>query len=172
MLRVGCYIDGFNLYHAVDALQEHSLKWLDLRSLALSYLRAEQVLARLAYFTALNSRDAQKRARHLEYINAVQATGVELFLAGFDRVRRHCRTFDRYCKFDQEKQTDVNLAVQLLSDCYEGNIDRALLISADSDHVPLLRRIRARFPEIRLFLIAPPNRLKEARELGSLAHKI
>ena len=28
--RVSVYIDGFNLYHAIDALNENHLKWLDL----------------------------------------------------------------------------------------------------------------------------------------------
>ena len=120
MLRVGRYIDGFNLYHAIDALGDHSLKWLDLKSLAQSYVRADQSLVRVAYFTAINTWDASKRARHLLYVNAIESTGVEVFLAGFDRIKKHCRAFDRFCKFDQEKQTDVNLAVQVLSDLLRG----------------------------------------------------
>jgi hypothetical protein len=128
-MRVGCYIDGFNLYHAIDALEDHSLKWLDLRSLAMSYLRAEHELARVVYFTALNTRNAPKRGRHLAYITAVETTGVEVVLSGFDRVGKHCRAWNRVCKFDQEKQTDVHIAVQILSDCYEGEVNRVLLVS-------------------------------------------
>jgi uncharacterized LabA/DUF88 family protein len=170
MMRVGCYVDGFNLYHAIDALKEPQLKWLDLKSLAGSYLRPEHKLERVVYFTAVTTWDAQKRARHLHYIKAVQHTGVEVLLARFDRVKKHCRKFDQFCKFDQEKQTDVNLAVEILSDCYDSKIDRILLVTADSDHVPLLKRLRQRFPAIKIFLIAPPRRLGEARELGSMAH--
>jgi uncharacterized LabA/DUF88 family protein len=171
-MRVGCYIDGFNLYHAVDALGEPSLKWLDLRSLAMSYVRAEHTLTRVAFFTALNTWDKEKRARHVQYIKALESTEVEVFLASFDRVKKHCRVWDRYCRFDQEKQTDVHLAVQILADCYERAVDRVLLMTADSDHVPLLKMIRNRCPDVRVFLIAPPNRLREARQLGSLAHKV
>lgn len=32
MRGVIVYIDGFNLYHAIDRLNEPSLKWLDLRA--------------------------------------------------------------------------------------------------------------------------------------------
>ena len=39
MLRVTVYVDGFNLYHAIEALADPILKWTDLRSLAQSYLK-------------------------------------------------------------------------------------------------------------------------------------
>jgi hypothetical protein len=39
MPRVITYIDGFNLYHAVDDLKDQSLKWLDLWALSASLLR-------------------------------------------------------------------------------------------------------------------------------------
>ena len=32
--RVAVYVDGFNLYHALDDLAENHLKWLDLWSLS------------------------------------------------------------------------------------------------------------------------------------------
>ena len=28
-MRVACYIDGFNLYHAIDDLDKPHLKWLE-----------------------------------------------------------------------------------------------------------------------------------------------
>jgi hypothetical protein len=37
--RVSFYIDGFNLYHAIDELGDDRLKWLNLTSLCQSFLR-------------------------------------------------------------------------------------------------------------------------------------
>jgi hypothetical protein len=48
-------VDGFNLYHAVQALERPVLKWLDMHGLAASYLRGQQTLQAVNFFTALNS---------------------------------------------------------------------------------------------------------------------
>jgi hypothetical protein len=96
--RVSFYIDGFNLYHAIDELGDATLKWLDLRSLCFSFLRPHNVLGRLAYFTALNRWNASKRERHLDYIKALEATGVEVIRGSFDRPRRFCMTHELWCR--------------------------------------------------------------------------
>ena len=166
-MRVACYIDGFNLYHAIDALGDHLLKWIDLRSLAQSYLGADDELIRTVFFTAVNTWDQAKRQRHVNYIKALEATGVDVVRSRFDRVQKHCFQQGRFCPIREEKQTDVAIAIEILSDCYERGIQRVLLITADSDQVPLVRQVRQRFPETIVFMVAPPKRLSVARELGN-----
>ena len=165
-MRVGCYIDGFNLYHAVDDLGDDRLKWVDLRSLAESYLTKGDILVRVAFFTALNTWNAEKRARHVNYITALEHTGVHVVLSKFDKVSRYCYQQDRYCDAREEKQTDVAIAVELMSDCYEAGIERVLLVTADSDQIPMVTRVRESFPDLIVYLIAPPKRLAVARDLG------
>lgn len=46
------YVDGFNLYHAIDELRQDSLKWLCLRQLAESILRPDENLKMVKYFSA------------------------------------------------------------------------------------------------------------------------
>jgi hypothetical protein len=41
-MRVSAFIDGFNLYHALDSTGKHHLKWLDLRALCLAFAPAPQ----------------------------------------------------------------------------------------------------------------------------------
>lgn len=166
-MRVACYIDGFNLYHAIDALGDHLLKWIDLRSLAQSYLGADDELIRTVFFTAVNTWDQAKRQRHVNYIKALEATGVDVVRSRFDRVQKHCFQQGRFYPIREEKQTDVAIAIEILSDCYERGIQRVLLITADSDQVPLVRQVRQRFPETIVFMVAPPKRLSVARELGN-----
>mgnify|MGYP002623926350 FL=1 len=171
-MRVACYIDGFNLYHAVNALNDPLLKWTDLGALARSYLGPNDTMVRTVFFTALNSWDKAKRQRHVNYIKALEATGVEVVLSRFDRVQKHCFQNDRFCPIREEKQTDVSIAVEVISDCYERGIERILLMTADSDQVPLVRRIRERFPETIVYMIAPPKRLAVARELGGVCNGV
>jgi hypothetical protein len=48
--------------------------------------------------------------------------------------------------------------------------DRAILVTADSDQIPLVRAMRKHFPKKTITLAAPPERGGEARELGDLAN--
>jgi uncharacterized LabA/DUF88 family protein len=167
-LKTACYVDGFNLYHAIASLGDNRLKWLNVRSLAKSYLRDGDTLQRTVFFTALNTWDATKRERHISYVNALEAHGVEVIKSRFDKVQKHCHSQDRYCKIREEKQTDVAIATELLSDCYDNVAERLILVTADSDYIPVVRKIRVRFPEKIVFLVAPPGRLPVARELGKI----
>jgi hypothetical protein len=77
MARVSCYVDGFNLYHAIDELGRHELKWLNLRRVAQSVCGHGDELAGVSYFTAIQSFDQEKNARHREYIRALEANDVD-----------------------------------------------------------------------------------------------
>lgn len=169
-MRVAAYIDGFNLYHAIDSLGDPLLKWADIRSLAASYVREGETLDRVAFYTAYNTWDAGKRARHIGYVKALTHTGVDVVLSQFSKVRRSCSTTGRTCDFREEKRTDVAIATDMLSDCYERDVRRLLLFTADSDQIPAVEHIKRRFNDASVFMIAPPKRLSSARELSNACH--
>ena len=54
--------------------------------------------------------------------------------------------------------TDVNIAVRLLSDAMDDAFDTAMIVSADSDLVPPVEAVRARFPAKRIIIASPPAR--------------
>lgn len=166
--RVNVYIDGFNLYHAIVALGDHKLKWINLKELGKSFLRPGETLNRVIFFTAVLTWDMQKQQRHKNYIRAQHAVGVEVVQSNFRKMSRHCRVMDRYCARHEEKQTDVAIAVSLLGDGVRDDYQRAILITADSDQVPLVKQAISMFPGKIITLAAPPERGGEARELGSL----
>jgi uncharacterized LabA/DUF88 family protein len=166
-MRVAAYVDGFNLYHAIDALKDPLLKWCDIRALATSYLRTGENLDGVTFYTAYNTWDAAKRKRHLGYVNALESTGVRVTRAHFSKVQKLCAKHERRCPFFEEKRTDVAIATDMLSDCYERGIGRVLLFTADSDQIPAVEHIRRRFPSISVYMIAPPKRLSSARELSA-----
>lgn len=54
-----------------------------------------------------------------------------------------------------------------MGDAITKRIDRAILVTADSDQIPLVRQMRGLFPQIDVTLSAPPDRADRARELGA-----
>ena len=170
MRNVNVYIDGFNLYHAIDALGDNRLKWISFWALGLSFLKPKERLNSVTYFTAVLTWNKEKQQRHKNFIAAQRALGVNVHASNFRKVTRHCKVMDRYCHRYEEKQTDVAFAMSVLSDAMRGDFDRAVLVTADSDQIPLVRAIRRSFPDKMVTLAAPPGRGGDARELGSIVH--
>jgi len=55
----------------------------------------------------------------------------------------------------EEKQTDVNLALQAYDDALRGDIDQIVMVTNDTDLAPALAMIRARCPSIVVGLVIP-----------------
>jgi uncharacterized LabA/DUF88 family protein len=66
-----------------------------------------------------------------------------------------------------EKMTDVNIAVGVLTDAFQDRFDAALLISADSDLRAPIDAVERLFPGKRAIVAFPPNRV--SKELRSIA---
>jgi uncharacterized LabA/DUF88 family protein len=166
-MQVGVYVDGFNLYHAIAALGQPQLKWLSINALAKSFLKGEDVLVRICYFTAIQHAFPAKAQRHRRYISALQATGVQVHEARFQKTSKHCAHRGGGCNFHEEKQTDVRFSSEVLMDAFAGTVDRFVLVTADSDQVPTAQVLKRLNPACAVTVAAPPGRLLVARELRS-----
>src|SRR5438093_12853264 len=122
MAKTSVYIDGFNLYHAIDALNRPHLKWVNLRRVAESLLRPGDEIVSIVYFSAYMKWHREKFDRHKEYIKALRAVQVEPVMSAFLTSNKHCQKFNRYCSFKEEKQTDVAFAVRVIADCLSNGI--------------------------------------------------
>ena len=152
--RVAIYVDGFNLYHAIDALKRPHLKWLNLAKLSLLLTkRRSQSVVVVRYFSAFanhfsNSPSVDKLLRHRQYVAALQAKGVVCHMGNFARRDRFYRgkgyraSWRRY----EEKQTDVGIASHLLNDANKDVFDEAFVISVDTDLVPVFDLMRIEHP--------------------------
>ena len=58
--------------------------------------------------------------------------------------------------------TDVNIAMELLTDAFQDSFDIALLISADGDLVGPVKKIKQLFPQKRVIVVFPPKRHSNA----------
>ena len=69
-----------------------------------------------------------------------------------------CRQCGHTYTTHHEKMTDVNIAVELMSDAFQDRFDLALLISADSDLVGPLQTVRRLLSGKRVIAAFPPLR--------------
>lgn len=71
----------------------------------------------------------------------------------------------------EEKESDVNLAISLVSGACNDEYDIAIIITADSDLCPPIKYVKERFPDKELWLVAPPGRIKRAADLCLLSSR-
>jgi hypothetical protein len=96
-LRAALYVDGFNLYHAIDDLRDNRLKWLSLYQLGQTIIRRRtETLTQVVYFSAYahyrSARDPSVVARHRQYVAALNSTGVEVVLGNSCSLPAHAES--------------------------------------------------------------------------------
>lgn len=166
MATIRAYIDGFNLYHAIDAIGNHRLKWINLIQLSRSLIRQDDILDEVHFFTAILNWNHQKQQRHRNYLAALTAIGVKIHEGNFKKANKKCWQMDRFCSMREEKQTDVAIAVKMVADAVESKFEKALLITADSDQIPTVRYVQQTLGKP-VLLRFPPNRKSHSRDLGN-----
>lgn len=161
MARVIAYVDGFNLYFGLKNAGFKRLYWLDVAALAGNLLKPGQTLSATHYFTARirdNGHNTADRKRQSDYLEALDLSGASIQLGRYVEKQRSCRRCHSTWTDYEEKMTDVNIAIQLLSDAVDDSFDVALVMSGDSDLTTPIRRVRERSPNKRVIVAFPPRR--------------
>jgi uncharacterized LabA/DUF88 family protein len=157
--RVIAYIDGFNLYFGLKDKGWKRLYWLDVASLAKNLLRADQKLEAVRYFTARISRPSSKQRRQNAFLEATAELGkCTMHYGQYLDKQRDCPRCTYSYDVSEEKMTDVNIAVEMMAVAVENRFDMALLVSADSDLTPPVKKIKSLFPSKRIVAAFPPAR--------------
>jgi uncharacterized LabA/DUF88 family protein len=168
--RVIVYIDGFNLYHGLKEAGYKRFYWLNIQSLVESFIRPHQELKMIKYFTAkITTGDRAKKHRQDSFINAVKSLNlVEIIFGKYKTSNNLCPNYDRdhpekfMCSGvlheAKEKQTDVNIAIGIVSDALHNEYDTALLISGDTDLIPAMDYVRQNCAGKIVSVLFPPAR--------------
>lgn len=160
--RISFFIDGFNLYHALAADARYkTFRWLNLRILAEQFIRPFDILSDVFYFTAYSTWNPSKVRRHKLFVRAQEHFGVKPVFGEFRRTTKNCRRCGRPFDTFEEKETDVNIAIQLFEQAYRDTYDIAIILSGDSDQLPALRAVRKNFPAKGFGVVIPPGRAAE-----------
>jgi len=157
--KVMVYIDGLNFDSAIHERKWQRFLWLDLVRFSRRCLKEEQTLIKVKYFTSRLVRNASDQKHQNTYLDALETLkDLEIYYGNFNQEIWICNHCGKGVHIHHEKQTDVNLAIHLLADAEEDAYDDAVLITADSDQVPVIKIIKRRHPSKRVILFLPPGR--------------
>lgn len=157
--RVIAYVDGFNLYFGMKESRRNDVLWLNIQKLANELLKPHQELIFCKYFTSRVRNNPAKEKRQKTYIEAIETlSNCKIYYGHYQSHIEECKKCGHTYPYANEKMTDVNIAVEILTDAYLDKYDTALLITGDSDLVPPIRTIHSFFKNKRVFVAFPPNR--------------
>lgn len=157
--RVIAYIDGFNLYFGLCEKGWRRYLWLDIPAFVERLLKPRQRLLQVKYFTTRVGGPEDSVRRQGIYLDALAAyRGLQPLFGSFNYADADCKGCGRTWIDREEKQTDVKIAVHMLRDAYAGAFDAALLISGDSDQVPVVEEIEGEH-DGRVIAAFPPRRV-------------
>jgi uncharacterized LabA/DUF88 family protein len=168
MSRIAFFIDGFNLFHALDFCssaqqhhQYHKYKWLNLNKLAECFVTKQDTIASVNYFTTLVTWNRSKFDKHKLYIKAQEAEGVNVIYGEFKRKDKKCPKCHQKFSTFEEKQTDVNIALSLFQKAVLDEYDTAIIVSGDTDLIPSVKMVKKTFPNKRIGVVIPIGRASE-----------
>jgi hypothetical protein len=169
--RIIAYFDGFNLYFGLKSKGWKRYYWLNPHLLAENLLKPGQQLDGIKYFTARisqNPRDPNKHKRQATWLEAIEMlANTSVYYGHYLSKTQKCNNCGSSWITHEEKMTDVNIAVELMNDAYDGAFDTAFLFSADSDLTTPVKTILSRFPDKRIIVICPPGR--QSKELEGVS---
>lgn len=177
ILRINCYIDGFNLYHSIIDIAksknppENHLKWINLRELTKCFVDPNDTLNDVYYFTAFAKHVFDAFKRHEKYIVALEHYGVTTIHGQFKKKHPKCKNCKTTYTTHEEKESDINIALEILQHAYEDRFDKAYLITADSDLLAIIKKIKTVFPTKEIVLLVPPGRMKHSSALRGNVNK-
>ena len=173
--RVIVYIDGFNLYHGLKDAKLGSSRWLDLDGMCRAFLLPHQKLQTVRYFTATVKGAPDSAKRQATYLNALEARGGVKIEFGFYQTSnvmmacRQCGDEQKRCpqcstqyKRYEEKQSDVRMALRLVTDACKDRYDTAIVMTGDSDLVPAIETVKGLFPGKNVVADFPPKSMGES----------
>jgi hypothetical protein len=185
-MKTVVYVDGFNLYYGL--LRGTAFKWLDLYALFQNHVLGPAThVETVRYYTAPVKGSAsddpaspRRQQTYLRALKAHQGDRVEIIQGYIARTTPFLRLLDarqdvsvskvRVVQFT-EKETDVNLAADLISDAWLGRCEQAVICSNDRDLVGALAAVRRDHPGIEIGLVAPVRDQRYVScYLGKLAH--
>jgi uncharacterized LabA/DUF88 family protein len=171
MERVVAYVDGFNLYYGLRDKRWKWFYWLNIQSMVQNLLKPNQALVSTKYFTTVIKRPPDKQKRQAVFLEALRTlSDFKIFYGHWLSNPVTCRKCGHTYEVHHEKMTDVNIAVELMSDAFQDHLDVALLVSADSDLVGPVKAIRGLFPRKRVVIAFPPKRISAALKAAAHGH--
>lgn len=155
--RVIVYVDGFNFYYGLRKDRRwKQYYWLDVVKLFEKFMRPDQELIAVKYFSARPTNDPGKNTRQYAFFQANKENPkFQLILGNYISKNITCFNCGNIIHTHEEKETDARIVTQIVADAYEKNCDVAIVVSADSDMIPAVEI--AKSAGQRVYIYFPPN---------------
>lgn len=178
--KVVFYFDGFNFYNGLKSYINSNANWknyywIDFIKLCSQFISPHdgQVLHKVKYFTAppINIQKRSKQSALFGANKILNGEKFEVINGNYTDKTIDCQaTCKQSFTVPVEKCTDVNLALHIIKDCMDKEVDTVVLVTADSDQVPTIKFIKSLFPKIKVKIYFPPNR--NSNELKSIINPV
>lgn len=196
------YVDGYNLYYGLKEANLRKCYWLDLYALASSLAAQRGLPVQCKYFTSLIQsrkddkalvdligrtpsltpemmaavKQIKKAERQEHYINALskhnESNDFRIIHGTYKTSERQCFHCTKLNRFSHEKQTDVNIALEIVKDVVQEQAEAIYVVSGDSDLTPALKLVKeltaGRERQVSIYVVCPPKRKSD--ELCNQAH--
>jgi uncharacterized LabA/DUF88 family protein len=161
--RLIVYVDGFNLYNGLkDGFGKRYL-WLDLVKLV-SELRPDSDLVHVKYFTSPVEGRSETKQRQLHYQYAMKSLNrnrVRITQGRHESREVECLSCRKTWQHYEEKETDVNIAVNIVQDAYSDAADDFIIISGDTDLIPAIKMAQSVKKDLFVAAAFPPERFSK-----------
>ena len=187
------YIDGYNLYYG--AIHGSPYKWLDFvklfRSICHQQNPASDIVS-VKFFTSpvkakISTHGAKSVSSQNNYhkaLNSIYPDIFDIINGSFIQERgllpRYQKPLDKNDKLEvwrlEEKKTDVNITLHMYRDVIKKNAEQVVLVSNDSDLVPVLEFIKAEQTGVTVGAVIPRRKAtgrkirSSNKEISDLSH--
>lgn len=142
MKRVSVFIDGNNFYFGLRKLygKEKSLKTFNFEKFA-HFLAGKDKVVAIHYYNALLDREhnPKKYKSQKEFFEKLRKIP-NFHLVLCKLLKRNITGTSKF--YYIIKEDDINMAVDMVENAYEGNFDIAVLVSGDGDFVPAVHSVK------------------------------
>lgn len=149
---------------------------MNLRKLCEHYINADkETIVAVYYFSAIATwhPDVSKAQKHTKYIERLRQENVIPVLGRFKEKNLHCKVCEQSYKTHEEKRTDVNVALKMVSEAVLNNYDTGILVSGDTDMIPAIETIRYLSLNKRIGVLFPLKRFSnELKEIADFSLRI
>lgn len=154
--KVIVYVDGFNFYYGLKGDPKWKrYYWLDIVKFFEKFMKPDQELIKVKYFSARPD-NQEKNAHQYAFFQAnMENSRFQLILGKYLKKKITCFNCGNIINTYEEKESDVRIATQIVSDSYEKNCDIAIVVSADSDMIPSVELAKQAGQKV--FIYFPPN---------------
>lgn len=135
----------------------------------------KETIVAIYYFSAIATwhPDYTKAQKHTQYIERLRKENVIPVLGKFKEKDVHCKECGKYFKSHEEKRTDVNVALKIVSEAVLNNYDTGILVSGDTDMIPAIETVRSLSLNKRIGVLFPLKRFtNELKEIADFNVKI